>query len=93
MGEHKWDDGVISVPATCAAEGTKTYTCTVCKATKTEPIAKQAHDYRQTVVAATCTAKGYTLNKCSRCGDEYRDGGDGNASACVCEWCLHCVRE
>ena len=23
--------------------------------------------------AATCTAKGYTLNKCSRCGDEYRD--------------------
>ena len=73
MGEHKWDDGVISVPATCAAEGTKTYTCTVCKATKTEPIAKQAHDYRQTVVAATCTAKGYTLNKCSRCGDEYRD--------------------
>ena len=73
MGEHKWDDGVISVPATCAAEGTKTYTCTVCKATKTEPIAKQAHDYRQTVVAATCMAKGYTLNKCSRCGDEYRD--------------------
>ena len=73
MGEHKWDDGVISVPATCAAEGTKTYTCTVCKTTKTEPIAKQAHDYRQTVVAATCTAKGYTLNKCSRCGDEYRD--------------------
>ena len=73
MGEHKWDDGVISVPATCAAEGTKTYTCTVCKATKTEPIAKQAHDYQQTVVAATCTAKGYTLNKCSRCGDEYRD--------------------
>ena len=73
MDEHKWDDGVISVPATCAAEGTKTYTCTVCKATKTEPIAKQAHDYRQTVVAATCTAKGYTLNKCSRCGDEYRD--------------------
>ncbi len=69
--EHVWDAGTVTAAATCTDDGAKTYTCSVCHATKTEPIAKLGHDYRQTVVAATCTSKGYTLNKCSRCGDEY----------------------
>ena len=30
------------------------------------------HDYEQTVIAPTCTDRGYTLHKCSICGDEYR---------------------
>ena len=37
---HIWDDGVITKPATVSSEGIKTYTCTVCKETKTEVIAK-----------------------------------------------------
>ena len=39
-GNHSWDNGVVTEKATTAKEGIKTYTCTVCKATKTEKIAK-----------------------------------------------------
>lgn len=37
---HTWDEGKISVQPTETAEGLKTYTCTVCRATKTEVLAK-----------------------------------------------------
>lgn len=37
---HKWDAGVITTPATTTSEGVKTFTCEICKATKTESIAK-----------------------------------------------------
>lgn len=40
--EHSWDSGVITTPATTEKEGVKTYTCTVCKATKTEAVPKKA---------------------------------------------------
>ena len=36
---HVWDEGVITTPATTTTPGVKTYTCTVCDKTKTEPIA------------------------------------------------------
>ena len=39
---HKWDAGKVTKAATEQAEGVKTYTCTVCKATKTETIPKLA---------------------------------------------------
>lgn len=35
---HDWDSGVITTPATETEAGVKTYTCSVCKATKTEVI-------------------------------------------------------
>ena len=41
-GEHKWDNGKVTKAATYTATGVKTYTCTVCGATKTETIAKKA---------------------------------------------------
>lgn len=37
---HSWDAGKVTKAATEQAEGVKTYTCTVCKATKTETIPK-----------------------------------------------------
>ena len=37
-GVHTWNDGEVTVRATCDAEGTMTYTCTVCGGTKTESI-------------------------------------------------------
>lgn len=37
---HKWDGGKITRVATTTAAGVKTYTCTVCKTTKTESIPK-----------------------------------------------------
>ncbi len=36
---HTWDNGVVTKEATAAEKGEKTYTCKVCKATKTEAIA------------------------------------------------------
>ena len=42
---HKWDGGAVTTPATEAAEGVKTFTCTVCGATRTEPIPKTEPAY------------------------------------------------
>ena len=35
---HKWNDGVVTTPATHTTKGVKTFQCTVCEATKTEDI-------------------------------------------------------
>ena len=43
--EHTWDNGTVITPATCTEAGEKTYTCTVCSATKTEVIAATGHSY------------------------------------------------
>ena len=37
--DHTWDEGEITTAATQEADGVKTYTCTVCKQTKTEAVA------------------------------------------------------
>lgn len=41
---HKWDDGVVTTQPTTGKEGVKTFTCTVCKETKTETIDKLGED-------------------------------------------------
>ena len=45
---HKWDNGKVTKKATPTATGIKTYTCKVCKAKKTEKIAKCAK-YKNTL--------------------------------------------
>lgn len=42
---HNWNDGEITTPATCIAEGEKTVTCNDCGATKTATVALTAHSY------------------------------------------------
>ena len=42
---HIWDNGNITKEPTCTAKGEMTYTCTVCKATKTEEIATTGHTF------------------------------------------------
>ena len=42
---HTWDNGNITKEPTCTAKGEMTYTCTVCKATKTEEIATTYHTF------------------------------------------------
>lgn len=37
---HRWDEGQVTTQPTTKTEGVKTYTCSVCKKTKTESIAK-----------------------------------------------------
>lgn len=44
--EHKWNDGVITEDPSCAAEGQRKYTCTLCGTIKTESIPKlDTHDF------------------------------------------------
>ncbi len=43
---HKWDDGVVTTQPTTGKEGVKTFTCTVCKETKTETIEKLGEDQK-----------------------------------------------
>ncbi len=69
---HVYGQGAVTTEPTCTAEGVMTYTCS-CGATHTEPIARIAHDYQETVIAPTCTELGYTEHTCAACGDLYRD--------------------
>ena len=43
QAEHSWDEGTVTTPATCTADGVKTLTCTVCSATKKETIPATGH--------------------------------------------------
>lgn len=54
-GKHTWDNGKVTKAATCKDTGVKTFTCTVCKTTKTETIAK-------------LTTHTYKDGKCTVCG-------------------------
>ena len=67
---HSWDSGKVTKAATCTAAGTKTYTCTRCKKTRTETIAATGHKaVKDAAVAATCETTGKTEGShCSVCG-------------------------
>ena len=67
---HSWDGGKVTKAATCTAAGTKTYTCTRCKKTRTETIAATGHKaVKDAAVAATCETAGKTEGShCSICG-------------------------
>ena len=73
---HKWDEGTVTIPAEENKEGEKLFTCTVCKATKTQviPTLDHVHNYEETVeiTPPTCTEDGYTTHTC-RCGDSKVD--------------------
>lgn len=68
---HSYNSGVITTAPTCTKTGVKTYTCTICKSTKTETIAATGHNYElKNAVSATCTASGYTGDQiCKNCGN------------------------
>lgn len=60
-------EGKITKEPTCTATGIKTYTCS-CGDSYTETIPKTAHSYKKVTIASTYFEKGYTANKCSKCG-------------------------
>ena len=66
---HTWDEGEITTSPTCENAGVKTYTCTVCNATKTEAIDATGHTPVEVAEQpATCTEAGHTAGtKCSVC--------------------------
>lgn len=75
--EHTWDAGKVTKAATCTEKGVKTYTCTVCGATKTEEIAATGHQHTEVrnKVEATCTKDGYSGDVyCTDCGTKLSSG-------------------
>ena len=67
---HSWDEGEITTAATCENAGVRTYTCTVCNATKTEAIDATGHTPVEVAEQpATCEEPGHKAGtKCSVCG-------------------------
>ena len=68
--EHIWDAGVVTKEATCTEAGEITYTCEVCKETKTETIAAKGHTYSTEWTIdkeATCTEAGSKSHHCTEC--------------------------
>ena len=66
---HTWNAGTVTVKPTCTARGEKTFSCTVCGATKTEAVAALGH---------TSPDGG---GNCTRCGAHLKDVTDPNACA------------
>ena len=69
-GDHSWNAGEVTTPATCTTPGVRTYTCTKNPAhTKTEPIPALNHLFGAYIYNndATTKADGTETAKCERC--------------------------
>ena len=67
---HSYGEGVVTTSPTCGQTGVKTYTCTLCNATKTETIsATGEHSWNGGTVssAATCQSAGVRTYTCTIC--------------------------
>ncbi len=72
--QHSWDQGSLTTAPSCIEMGIRTYTCTACKATKTETVATTGHTtVTDKAVAATCTTDGKTEGShCSVCSTVFQ---------------------
>lgn len=68
---HNWDEGEVTTEATCTDAGEKTYTCSLCRETKTEEIPALGHEWGEwkTLKEATCTDDGSRTRTCARCNE------------------------
>ena len=69
--DHVWNEGEVTVEATCTEKGEKTLTCELCEATTTEELPTIAHtEVTVPAVAPTCAEPGFTEGvKCSECDE------------------------
>ncbi len=67
--EHAWDAGEITTEPTCTEKGVKTFTCSVCEATKTSDVRANGHtwDAGEITTEPTCTEKGAKTFTCTVC--------------------------
>ncbi len=72
---HNFTSQSVAVDASCGKVGIMTKVCDDCMFCEHTIIPALEHDYKETVVAPTCTTKGYTEYVCQRadCGHSYRD--------------------
>ena len=67
---HKWDKGRVTKEPSCKEEGEILYTCSVCKGTKVEALAKtDNHQWREwtTITKPTCSTEGKEIRTCKVC--------------------------
>lgn len=67
---HKWDKGRVTKEPSCKEEGEILYTCSVCKGTKVEALAKtNNHQWGawKTTTEPTCSTKGKEIRTCKVC--------------------------
>ena len=71
-GDHVWNSGTVTKPATCTEKGVRTYTCTSSTHTRTEDIPALNHSFAgQAYVSdnnATCEQDGTKTARCVRYG-------------------------
>lgn len=79
--------GTVTTQPTCTVSGVKTYACSECNDTYTEAVPALGHDWQiKSQVQTTydeqgqLTQQGYTIYRCSRCGEEYRTDDSVNPS-------------
>ena len=67
---HQWDKGKVTKEPSCKEEGEILYTCSVCKGTKVEALAKtDNHQWGEwiTTTKPTCSTKGKEIRTCKVC--------------------------
>lgn len=87
------DSYTLTTKPTCTKGGVETGKCTVCGNDVTQAVPALGHNYKDTVVKATCTEVGYTLHKCTRngCDAEYKDNYTSKiAHEYVAGTCIYC---
>lgn len=69
---HDWDEGKVTIEATCKNTGVKTYTCNNCSETKTEVIPMTDHiwDNGKVTTKPSCITPGVKTYTCSACQKE-----------------------
>ena len=65
---HRWDEGLETKAPTCTEAGVKTFTCSQCHNTKTEPISALGHDWGEWEVKTPATEEmdGSKTRTCQR---------------------------
>ncbi len=74
-GSHTFDYGIVTKQATETATGVRTYTCTKCRAKKTESIAKLVHNHEYKGVWKD-DKNDYTHSKVCSCGNQINEEHD-----------------
>ncbi len=77
---HSYDDGVVTTKPSCTKLGVRTYTCTVCSATKTESEPMTDHVYGEYVSNndATTEADGTKTARCVKCNTPHTIVDEGS---------------
>ena len=95
VSPHTWDSGTVTTAPTCTKAGKKTYSCTKCGATKTEPIDATGHSWKSDWTSdAThhwheCTNKNCDVTD-NAGKDGYAEHSGGTATCTEKAVCTHC---